>query len=180
MLSFPQLCQSTALPAPPELSRPGCAIMQTTKMSAPEAPSSSHVQWPSRLLLWLAAALFVVQVAVHASTPADMNMTEWLTGALTGTVTTDKAGHPATMPGMHPADAVPGHSGPAGSGHSDHAKGLCCMPPVALVPALWTLPLSVLTTRPLTPPKAIHEALRLLRATAHGPPLERVAGVQAV
>ena len=155
--------------------------MQTTKMSAPEAPFSSHLQWPSRLLLWLAMVLFVLQVAVHTSAPADMNMAEWLTGTLTGTVTTDKAaGHPATMPGMHPADAVPGHSGPVGSGHLDHAKGLCCMPPVALVPALWTPPLSALTTQPLTPPKVIHEALRLLRATARGPPLEDVAGVQAV
>ena len=156
-------------------------MMQKINMSTVNPPSSSRQPWPSQLLLWLAAVLFVVQVAVHASAPADMNMADWLTGAWTGSVTADKAaGHQSPMPGMHPSDAMPSHPGPAGSGHSDHAKGLCCMPPVALVPVLWTPPLSVLTTQPLTPPKAIHEALRLLRATARGPPLGRVAGVQAV
>ena len=170
-------------------------MMWQNEMSVVNAPFPTTRQWSERLLLWLVCVLFAFQVAVHASMPADgsasdMNMADWLTAGPTGAVAPGHPEHTGTMPSMHspapvtdaPASnpAMPTHSGPAGSGHTQHAKGLCCMPPVALVPALWTLPPLPLSRQSLTPPKTVHEALRLLRATARGPPLGHLAGVQAV
>ena len=147
--------------------------------------SSVQPLWPSRLLLWLAAGLFLFQVAVHASTPTDRKMAEWLNTVLTGGISVNvHSGQMAAMPDM-PGDSSASGGFPCGHpsgnrGHAHHAEGLCCMPPAALLPGLWappTLPLSRVT---LTPPKVLHEAQRLLRATARGPPLGRATSLQAV
>ncbi|MGY2893317.1 hypothetical protein [Deinococcus sp. UYEF24] len=157
-----------------------------------QAQRSPAVQphWPSRLLLWLAAGLFLFQVALHASTPADRNMAEWLNTVLTGGVSVNvHSGQMADMPDMpggSPASGgvAGGHSSgdhPSGNhGHAHHAEGLCCMPPAALLPGLWTPPSLPLSRVTLTPPKVLHEAQMLLRATARGPPLGRATSLQAV
>ncbi len=148
---------------------------------------SSAVQphWPgsSRLVLWLAVGLFVFQVALHASTPASLNMAEWLSQVIGDPVVEHsahaRAGDMAGMPGMPDMQPhAPGH--PGGSGHAHHAEGLCCMPPVALLPVLWAPPPSPLGRRTLVPPKAVREALMLLRATARGPPLAHAFHLRAV
>ena len=152
--------------------------------------SSVQPHWPSRLLLWLAAGLFLFQVAVHASTPADRNMAEWLNTVLTGGASpahateTLHSGQMADMPGMPASSPTSGGSaerrGTGGSGHTHHAEGLCCMPPAALLPGLWVPPNLPLSRATLTPPKSLHEAQMLLRATARGPPLRHATSVQAV
>ncbi|WP_407569353.1 hypothetical protein [Deinococcus altitudinis] len=162
-----------------------------------QAPHRLSVQphWPSRLLLWLAAGLFLFQVALHASTPADRNMAEWLNTVLTGSMSVNvHSGQMADMPDMPGASPASGgfpgghssgnHSSgnqPAGhQSHAHHAEGLCCMPPAALLPGLWAPPPLPLSRATLTPPKVLHEAQMLLRATARGPPLGRATSVQAV
>lgn len=130
-----------------------------------------------RLVLWLAAALFVFQVPLHASTPAHATMAEWMNRL----VTADASTHGMDMPGMTvggnthaPETPVPGDSG-----HGHHAEGLCCMPPVALLPTFWTPPPLPLRRQALTPPKAVRESLLILRATARGPPSVQLFALQA-
>lgn len=136
-----------------------------------------------RLVLWLAAALFVVQIPLHASTPAHLSMAEWMNRLVTGqiSVTGQVETGQMNMPGMDAA--VSGHdhapAAPGGSGHAHHAEGLCCMPPVALLPTFWTPPPLPLRRQALTPPKAVREALLILRATARGPPAARMSVLQA-
>ena len=135
-----------------------------------------------RLVLWLAAVLFVLQVPLHASTPAHATMAEWMNRLMTGQAS---AGQTKTaqmdMPGM----SAEGHThapeapAPEGSSHAHHAEGLCCMPPVALLPTFWTPPPLPLRRQALTPPKAAREALLILRATARGPPPARLFALQA-
>jgi len=130
-----------------------------------------------RLVLWLAAALFVFQVPLHASTPAHATMADWLNRLVTAQVA------PETMPmlgmtalGHAHAPEVPA---PGESGHAHHAEGLCCTPPVALMPGFWTPPTSPPRRQALTPPKAVCEALLILRATARGPPASQLFVLQA-
>ena len=142
---------------------------------------SVQSHWPSRLLLWLAAGLFLVQVAVHASTPADRSMAEWLNTVLTGGVSVNAhSGQMADMPDMPAGSPTSGNPSSGHQGHAHHAEGLCCMPPAALLPGLWTPPTLPLSRVTLTPPKVVHEAQMLLRATARGPPLGRATSLQAV
>ncbi len=143
--------------------------------------SSAQPHWPSRLVLWLAVGLFVFQVALHASTPASLSMAGWLDHLMTAPAA---APHPDPMSGM--ADMARGneHQQPASTpgrpGHAGHPDGLCCMPTAALLPTVWGPPLVPPGRRTLRPAKALHEALRILRATARGPPSWSAAPVQTV
>ncbi len=162
--------------------------MQARRRSSVDSPSVQP-HWPSRLLLWLAAGLFLFQVAVHASTPADRNMAEWLDTVLTGSVPLahapgnlypDQMADMPDMPAGFPASGSSGGHSSGNQGHAHHAEGLCCMPPAALLPGLWTPPTLPQSRLTLTPPKVLHEAQMLLRAMARGPPPMRAINVQPV
>lgn len=132
-----------------------------------------------RLVLWLAAVLFVFQVPLHASTPAHATMAEWMNRLVTADASTHRM--EMDMPGM----TAQGHThapetpAPGDSDHAHHAEGLCCMPPMALLPTFWTPPPLPLRRQALTLPKAVRESLLILRATARGPPPARLLALQA-
>ncbi|GGJ85378.1 hypothetical protein [Deinococcus aquiradiocola] len=155
--------------------------------------------WAALAWLWLATLLFVGQVALHAATPAGQTMAAVLAAALrpavqeppaqamsgmdmngTGMDGTDTtAPHPAPHRNITRAADRANPAVPCPDGHAGHMEGLCCMPPMALVPRFWTPPPLPLGRRAVPLARAVAEALRVLRATARGPPTPRTAAPAA-
>jgi hypothetical protein len=175
-----------------------CVIMKPmqARRGTFHSPRSSRLIW-GRLALWLATLLFLIQVPLHISTPAGMSMAEHLATLLnvsgltaSGPAMTDMhTNDPAVDQGAVDQGAVdhlpassnhtPGQSPPGHSSSGHHAQGLCCMSPLALVPLPWTPPLSPPELRPLPPPKAASERLKMLRAMARGPPVLGAVSIAA-
>ena len=133
-----------------------------TPMRAQHHLGVNPQRWPARLALWLATLLFAMQVGFHAAMPEHMNMSQMLDTVLNGPANT----RGVEMSGM----AMPAAPRPALPTHAGHADSLCCMPPLAPAPQFWTPPLMLPVGRLRAAVRAVAEALRILRATARGPP----------
>ncbi|ULH15315.1 hypothetical protein MF271_15420 [Deinococcus sp. KNUC1210] len=123
-----------------------------------------------RVVLWLAATLFALQVGLHAAMPAGMNMPQMVASLLEAAPVAHVHEAQMNMAAMPPDTAPTQTPAPLHPGTHHLAQSLCCMPPLALLPLLWTPPLLPLIRLHLRPPRAVQEALRILRATARGPP----------
>ena len=143
-----------------------------TLMRAQHHLGLNSQRWPARLALWLATLLFALQVGFHAAMPEHMNMSQMLDTVLGGAVTA----HSLAMDGMAmpamptPVSPKPMSPPPTAPAHAGHADTLCCMPPLAPAPQFWVPPLLLPVRRLRVAVRAVAEALRVLRATARGPP----------
>ena len=144
-------------------------------------------RWPARLALWLATLLFALQVGLHAAMPGHMDMSQMLDSVLRDSANaqgTEMSGMamPAAPSAATPSAAVPDPAAPSPAlpAHAGHADSLCCMPPLAPAPQFWSPPLLLPVGRLRAAVRAVAEALRLLRATARGPPREMSAPVSLI
>ncbi|GGR08818.1 hypothetical protein GCM10008957_22050 [Deinococcus ruber] len=122
------------------------------------------------MLLWLAAALFALQVGLHAAMPVGMNMPQMVASLLEAAPVASVHEAQMNMAAMPPDTTSIRTPAPLHPVTHHVSQSLCCMPPLALLPLLWAPPILPLIRLHLRSPRAVREALRILRATARGPP----------